>query len=103
MNDMSLSGQKFVRDNLTNLVAEAWDIANLTKELSFESISQGGEGSLVSVKLPASLVRRYKKTQRITFVSFSNDKLFPQDSTTDSTKRFINSKIVSASIKVCLV
>ena len=101
MDDISLSGKKFIRENLTNLVVEAWDVANKTEDLIFENISQDKDEdnvSLVSVKMPRSLVQRYKEKQRITFINFLNDKLFPQDE--DPTRKFINSKIVSASVKV---
>ena len=99
MDNISLSGKKFIRENLTNLVAEAWDVANKTDDLIFENISQDKDNvSLVSVKMPRSLVQRYKEKQRITFINFLNDKLFPQDE--DLTRKFINSKIVSASVKV---
>ena len=101
MDDISLSGKKFIRENLTNLVVEAWDVANKTDDLIFENISQDKDEdnvSLVSVKMPRSLVQRYKEKQRITFINFLNDKLFPQDE--DLTTKFINSMIVSASIKV---
>ncbi|CAB4022825.1 adhesion G- coupled receptor G4 isoform X2 [Paramuricea clavata] len=100
LDDISLSGKKFIRENLTNLVAEAWDVANKTEDLIFENISQDKDednDSLVSVKMPRSLVQRYKEKQRITFINFLNDKLFPQDG--DVTKKFINSKIVSVSVK----
>lgn len=99
MDNINLSGKKFIRENLTNLVAEAWDVANKTDDLIFENISQDKDNvSLVSVKMPRSLVQRYKEKQRITFINFLNDKLFPQDE--DPTRKFINSKIVSASVKV---
>jgi hypothetical protein len=101
LDDISLSGKKFIRENLTNLVVEAWDVANKTDDLIFENISQDKDEdnvSLVSVKMPRSLVQRYKEKQRITFINFLNDKLFPQDE--DPTRKFINSKIVSASVKV---
>jgi hypothetical protein len=99
MDNISLSGKKFIRENLTNLVAEAWDVVNKTDDLIFENISQDKDNvSLVSVKMPRSLVQRYKEKQRITFINFLNDKLFPQDE--DPTRKFINSKIVSASVKV---
>ena len=101
MDDISLSGKKFIRENLTNLVVEAWDVANKTDDLIFENISQDKDEdnvSLVSVKMPRSLVQRYKEKQRITFINFLNDKLFPQDE--DLTIKFINSMIVSASVKV---
>ena len=94
MDEIDLSGQKFIRENSTNLVAEAWDIVNKSDDLTFD------DGSLVSVKLPASLVQRYKKKRRITFFNFHNDKLFPQNM--DQRKKFINSKIVAASVKVRL-
>ena len=101
MDEMSLSGKARVRENFTNLVAEAWDVANMTGNLTFESNSNiKDEGSLVSVTLPSSLLQRYKQRRRITFINFLNGKLFPQDE--DPTLRFINSNIVSASIKVRL-
>lgn len=99
MDDMSLSGQKYVREQLTNLVAEAWDVANELEDLKFQTNSTDElEGSLVSVTLPSSLLQRYKEKTRITFINFMNDNLFPQNA--DHTKKFINSKIVSASVKV---
>lgn len=102
MDEMSLSGKARVRENFTNLVAEAWDVANMTGNLTFESNPNSkDEGSLVSVTLPSSLLMRYKQRRRITFINFHNDKLFPQD--VDQTKTFINSKIVSASIRVWLI
>lgn len=95
---MSLSGKKRVREIVANLVAEAWDVENKSKELRFDTRDEGDNVSLVSVALPASLVQRYTKKKRITFMNFMNDNLFPQE--VDQTKRFINSKIVSASVKV---
>lgn len=95
---MSLSGKKRVREIMANLVAEAWDVENKSKELRFDTRDEGDNVSLVSVALPASLVQRYTKKKRITFMNFMNDNLFPQE--VDQTKRFINSKIVSASVKV---
>ena len=98
MDEMSLGGQTRVRENLTNLVAEAWDVANMSN-LTFESNSNNkDEESLVSVTLPSSLLQRYKQRRRITFINFLNDNLFPQSG--DKERKFINSKIVSASVKV---
>lgn len=98
MDEMSLGGQTRVRENLTNLVAEAWDVANMSN-LTFESNSNNKDDeSLVSVTLPSSLLQRYKQRRRITFINFLNDKLFPQSG--DKERKFINSKIVSASVKV---
>ena len=99
-----MSGEK-IRQNSTNLVAEAWDVVNKTTNLNFTINSEesgSDDDSLVSVSLPASLLQRYKKKQRITFIHFSNDKLFPQTQSADEGKKFVNSKIVSASVKVCL-
>ncbi|XP_028411741.1 flocculation protein FLO11-like [Dendronephthya gigantea] len=93
MDDMSLSGQKRVREKLRNLVAEAWDVANKSEDLKFVTNSTDDfKRSLVSVTLPTTLLQRYTEKTRITFINFMNDNLFPQN--TDHTKKFINSKIV---------
>jgi hypothetical protein len=101
MDEIIFTGPK-IREDLTNLVVEAWDVANKTTPLTFKSDGEESgsvDDSLVSVNLPVSLIQRYKKKQRITFINFDNDKLF-QSPNVDKRKTFINSKIVSASVKV---
>lgn len=96
LDKINLRGQKFVRENYTNLVAEAWDVANTSKNLTFTS---DGDGVVSSVKLPGSLLKGFKKEKRITFVSYANDNFFPMKGAL-AKKKIINSQIVSSNIKV---
>lgn len=91
------------RTNTTHVIGEARDIVNLANEQRFEIKEPNKSGkstqdsdTSVSIRLPSSLLKDYNAT-RVYFFNFKNDKLFPHKG--NRTNKFINSEIVSASIK----
>ena len=95
MENINLTGGKSCCQPVGNVISKALDLSNSTNKLiSFPSDSSDAE---VSITLPSSLVKRYQPGQRVYFFNFKNDKLFPR--LKNSKEIFINSEIVSATIK----
>ena len=100
MENINLDDKNNTRIASSNIVAEAWQVHNVTHNLTFKSLltstqDKNAEKRDVSITLPRSVL---KSGQRIHFFNFRDDGLFPVSPGT-SPKYLINSALVSASIK----